>query len=75
MWADKFLARATIRGYDEILTGNLLATVKSSIDEDKNSKNLSKEEKHTNGLNKKAYHELILSCNDKISFNFSAMTL
>ena len=68
MWTDKFLARATIRGYDEILMGTLLATGESSVDEDGNSKNLSKEEKHANGLNKKAYNELILSCNDKFLF-------
>ena len=26
MWADKFMARASIRGYEEILVGSVLAT-------------------------------------------------
>lgn len=66
MWADKFMAKATIRGYDDILNGKLLAT--GELDEDGTTKKLSAGEVKANELNKKAYNELILSCSDKISF-------
>ena len=66
MWADKFMARASIRGYEEILMGSVLAT--GEQDENGDPKELSKAEKLANSLNKKAYNELILSCCDKISF-------
>ena len=46
--------------------GTMLATDETS--EYGNPKELNKAEKHTNGLNNKAYNELILSCNDKIPF-------
>ena len=66
MWADKFMARASITGHEEILVGSVLAT--GEQDENGNPKELSKAEMLANGLNKKAHNELILSCCDKISF-------
>ena len=66
MWADKFLAKATIRGYDKVLEGKLLAT--GELEEDGTIRKLSKSEEKANDLNKKAYNELILSCSDKTSF-------
>ena len=68
MWADKLLARATIKEYDEILLGTILTTGESSVNKEGNPNDLSKAEKHANNLNKKAYNKLILSCSDKISF-------
>ena len=59
-WADKFLAKATIKGYDEVLEGKLLAT--GELEEDGTIRKLSKSEEKANELNKKAYNELILSC-------------
>ena len=50
MWADKFLAKATIRGYDDILNGKLLAT--GASDEEGQ---LSKDKIKANEVNKKAY--------------------
>ena len=72
MWADKFLAKATIRGYDEVLEGKLLAT--GELEEDGTIRKLSKSEEKANDLNKKAYNELILSCSDKISFGIVKST-
>ena len=46
--------------------GIMLATGKTS--EDVKPTELNEAEKHINGLNNKAYNELILSCNNKISF-------
>ena len=65
MWADKFLAKATTRGYDEVLEGKLLAT--RELEGDGTIRKLSKSEEKATDLNKIAYNELILSCSDKIS--------
>ena len=54
MWADKFLVRATIKGYNEILLGTILATGESSVNEEGDPNELSRAEKHANNLNKKA---------------------
>ncbi len=67
MWTDKFIARATIRGYDKILMGNVLST--GELNEKGDPDELSKAEKQANSLNKKACNEWILSCCDKISFD------
>ena len=40
MWADKFMARASIRGYEEILVGSVLTT--GEQDENGNPKELSR---------------------------------
>ena len=48
MQADKFMARATIRGYDEILMGSVLAT--GVQDENGDPKELSKVEKPGMGI-------------------------
>ena len=66
MWADKFLAKAIIGGYDKVLEGKLFAT--GELEDDGTMKKLTNNEKKANDLNKKAYNELIPSCNDKISF-------
>ena len=71
MWADKFLAKTTMAGYDEVLEGKLLAT--GELEEDGTIMKLSKSEKKANDLNKKAYNELILSSSDKISFEIIPM--
>ena len=50
MCTDKLLARATIRGYDEILMRTLFVRGESSINKDGNPYELSKAEKYANGL-------------------------
>ena len=66
MWSNKFLAKASMKGYDIILDG-------STIIKDDDSSTLSTTQKEAleeaQKLNKRAYNELILACTDKISFS------
>ena len=58
IWANKFLSKATMRGYDEVMEEKLLAT--GDFEEDGAMKKLANNEKKADDLNKKAYNELIL---------------
>ena len=61
MWSDKFMAKAMMKGSNEILDGTVL------YPDDKTTKPTSSQEEAMN-LNKLAYNELILACTDKIAF-------
>ena len=61
MWSEKFVAKATLKGYEDILSG----TVNVPTDDVATP---STEQKEAQKLNKIAYNELILSCTDKVSF-------
>ncbi len=50
MWADKFTTKANMRGYDEILSGTMLAIGDEELEEE-----LNKEQVKSNELNKKSY--------------------
>ena len=56
------MAKANMRRYDEILSGTTMLAIGDEEGE------LNKEQIRANQLNKLAYNELVLSCNDKISF-------
>ena len=60
MWAEKFLAKASIKGFDEILDG----TRKCPPD---NQATLTDVEKVSRELNKRAYNELVLSATDDVT--------
>ena len=61
MWSDKFMAKAMMKGYNEILDGTML------VPEDKTTKPTSSKEE-ARKLNKLAFNKLILACTDKIAF-------
>ena len=61
MWSDKFMAKAMMKGYDEILDGTVLVP-------DDNTTNPSPSQEEARKQNKLAYNELILACTDKIAF-------
>ena len=63
MQTDKFMAKANMRGSDEILLGTLLA-----LGDGCQEGRLSKEQVRANKLNETAHNKLVLSYNDKISF-------
>ena len=61
MWLDKFIAKAMMKGYNEILDGTVLVP-------DDNVVTPTPSEEEAIKLNKLAYNELILACTDKIAF-------
>ena len=61
MWSEKFLAKATLKGYEEILEGTILVPTDNVTE-------LTDAQKKSKRLNRLAYNELILSCTDKKSF-------
>ena len=61
MWSEKFLAKATLKGYEDILNGKI------DVPKDDEEKTTEEQKKATK-LNKLAYNELMLSCTDKKSF-------
>ena len=61
MWSDKFMAKAVMKGYDEVLDGTII------IPDDKTNKPTTDQEE-ARKMNKLAYNELILACTDKIAF-------
>ena len=61
MWSDKFMAKAMMKGYDEILDGTLI------VPDDKRTKPTASQ-KEARKLNKLESNELILACTDKIAF-------
>ena len=65
MWSDKFLAKASMKGYDVILDGSIIIK-----DDDPSTLSTTQKEaqEEAKKLNKRAYNELILACTDKISF-------
>ncbi len=67
MWSKKFLARAKIQGYKDVLTMKVTlsntVTVGSIIDADVKS-----EEEKKLSYNEAAYNDLLLSCQDEVSF-------
>ena len=60
MWSEKFMAKASIRGFDEILEG----TLKCPKDD---ATNLNKKEETAKALNKIAFNELVLSATDNVT--------
>ena len=66
MWSRKFLARAKMREYKEILTGSEKAPAASLVIDE--STDAGKKQKLNKIANKKAYNDLLLSCKDEISF-------
>ena len=60
MWAEKFLAKASIRGYDAILDGTTTVEADSTT-------TLTKEQEKARELNKIAYNELVLSAGDNVT--------
>lgn len=65
MWSDKFLAKASMKGYDVILDGSTII----KDDEDSTLSETQREaQEEAQKLIKRAYNELILACTDKISF-------
>ena len=61
MWSDKFMAKAMMKGYDEVLDGTVI------VPDDKTSRPTTEQEE-ARKMNKLAYNELILACTDKIAF-------
>ena len=61
MWSDKFMAKAIMKGYDEVLDGTII------VPDDKTT-NPTPSQVEARKLNKLAYNELILACTDKIAF-------
>ena len=62
MWSAKFMAKAKLRGYHEILDGTKNAPKDTVADLTETNKKLAI-------LNDKAYNELVLSCIDETSFS------
>ena len=60
MWSEKFLAKASMRGYDEILDGT------TKVEKDSVT-TVTKEQEVARQLNKKAYNELVLSAVDSVT--------
>jgi len=62
MWSRKFMARADAKGYKIVLLGN--------VEVPKDSDNIGEDQVKANArkLNKVAYNDLLLSCNDEVSF-------
>ena len=66
MWSRKFLARARVQEYKDILTGTKKAPAAgTTIDE---STTVGKEQKKLQLANEKAYNDLLLSCEEEVSF-------
>ena len=66
MWSRKFLARAKVQEYKEILTGTKKAPAAgTTIDE---STDQGKTQKKLQIANEKAYNDLLLSCEEEVSF-------
>ena len=66
MWSRKFLARARIREYKDILTGaEKPPSANKAIDE---STDEGKKEKKLRAANERAYNDLLLSCEEEVSF-------
>ena len=64
MWSAKFRAKASMRGYLEILDGKIVAPDDSQLE----ASTVTEAMKKTAMLNCKAYNELVLSCVDETCF-------
>ena len=63
MWSRKFLARAKIKGYKNVMIGKQVLPVEGS-----ESDGLTEAERKIVALNEAAYNDLLLSCKDEVSF-------
>ena len=66
MWSRKFLARAKMKEYKEILTGVEKAPAASLVIDE--TTEAGKKQKTNKIANEKAYNDLLLSCEDEVSF-------
>ena len=74
-WEEKYLARASRKGFKKLLTQDTIVIPKSTVDESA----LSDEQKEMKALNEKAYSDLILSMDDsktsgRVAFNLVKST-
>ena len=61
IWSDKFMAKAMMKGYNEVLDGTIIVPEGKTI-------NPTASQEEAMKMNKMAHNELILACTDKITF-------
>ena len=66
MWSRKFLARARLREYKDILTGTEKAPAAGTVIDENTDQG--KKQKKNKIANEKAYNDLLLSCEDEVCF-------